>query len=82
MVSVSPDVDREGAYLSVWAEPQGQPVLVPFPRIPAVLIEDAAPATFADSCRAYRDLVAETVARVNLVAPAALTLAAQGFDSD
>lgn len=67
------------AYLSVWAGPdgfeQGQPVLVPFPRVPDVLMQGNLKANFADSCRAYRELVADAVDRVNLVAPAALALA-------
>jgi hypothetical protein len=68
------------AYISVWASlgwPEGQPVLVPFPRVPEVLMEEDAKATFADSCRAYRGLVADTLDRVNLIAPAALALADQ-----
>jgi hypothetical protein len=65
------------AYLSVWAEPEGQPVLVPFPFVPKVLLEQSSNRSFADSCFAYRALVADAVARVNLVAPAALMLAAQ-----
>lgn len=67
------------AYLSVWAGgdslDDGEPILVPFPRVPAVLMEPS-DASFADSCRAYRELVGHVVDRVNLVAPAALTLAA------
>lgn len=64
------------AYLSVWAEPDGQPVLVPFPpRVPSVLLAADPTATFADSSVAYRALVEETVARVNLIAPTALLLA-------
>ena len=69
------------AYLSVWAgldgPEQGQPVLVPFPRVPDVLMRRDVQANFSDSCRAYRALVADAVDQVNLVAPAALALAHQ-----
>lgn len=69
------------AYLSVWAGVDGpelgQPVLVPFPRVPDVLMRGDVQASFADSCRAYRAPVADAVDRVNLVAPAALALAHQ-----
>jgi hypothetical protein len=64
------------AYLSIWAEPNGQPVHVPFPRrVPPVLLDRSAERAFADSCRAYRNLVGDVVARVNLVVPVAVFLA-------
>lgn len=68
-------------FIGVWATTsgpgEGPPVLVPFPTVPEVLMTRDKNASFGDSCRAYRELVAETTARVNLVAPAALALARQ-----
>ena len=74
------------AYISVWAEGrgavEGKPILVPFSHVPAVLMDRGAAGSFADSASAYRMLVVETVARVNLVAPAALMLSAASEADD
>lgn len=65
------------AYLAIRAsggEHAGPPVLAPFPRVPSVLLEDTAEATFRDAACAFRRLVADCVDTANLVWPAAMAL--------
>ena len=53
------------AYIGVWASGRtgpGPPVLVPFPTVPDVLMQPNERTSFGDSCRAYRNLIDETVA--------------------
>jgi hypothetical protein len=69
------EIDGGGtAYLAVRADPDGEPVLVQIPHIEPLLLGET-DGTFGACAASYRALVGETVARVNLVAAAALTLA-------
>lgn len=73
-IKTKPDTWDVTAFISVSAE-LGRPLLVPFPQVPESPLDGASGASFGECARAYRALVADTVARVNLVAPAALALA-------
>jgi hypothetical protein len=72
---VPPAVMSRTTFLVLWAA-QHEPVMVPFPEIPAVLLEPDG-ARLADTGEAVHALVWEICERLNLIAPAARALAAR-----
>jgi len=71
------------AYLSVsamYGSPAsfGAPVMVEFPHVPEILLGPEPAGSFAEGRDAYGSLLGDTVARVNLIVPAALALASAG----
>jgi len=72
---VPPAVTSRTTFLVLWAA-QNEPVMVPFPEIPAVLLEPVG-ARFADTREAVHVLLWEICERLNVIAPAARGLAAR-----
>lgn len=70
-----PAVTSRNAFLVLWFA-QDEPVLVPCPELPAVLI-DPKGADLADTRDALRGVVWEMTERLNVIAPAARALAAR-----
>ncbi len=72
---VPPAVTSRTTFLVLWLD-QGEPVMVPFPAIPPVLLEPKG-GRIADTRAALHALTWEICERLNVIAPAARSLAAR-----